>query len=408
MRQAAKTVIHTRQTFYDEVSRLSLTSNFMASVSGRLLADDPIAAEAITRSNRSNQLHWAAANISHPGEPVPANTDAETLAIARYLVRRGISEAAMVETYRLAQSLSLRFWLKAVYQLTSDPEDMRELFDVSERSITLFLGETISAVHRQMQIERDNLTSGAHPERRAAAMLIVDGAPLDPDLAEQKLGYQLDQGHTAAIIWSNESTTNLADLDQTAELLIHTTHGRRALSVLASADTRWLWLPGANNPDFSAIRSALGQLPGVRVAIGTTAAGIEGFRRSHLDAIETQRMMTQAGSPQQLASFADVQIVALLAADPEQANRFIRHTLGDFEHADPELQLTVLTYIHEQCNASQAAARLFTHRNTLMRRLIQAQALLPRPLESATVHVALALEALQWRDARGRPAGRHR
>jgi DNA-binding PucR family transcriptional regulator len=141
----------------------------------------------------------------------------------------------------------------------------------------------------------------------------------------------------------------------------------------------------------------------VRIAVGSTAAGIEGFRRSHLDAIETQRVMTKAGSTQQIATFADVQIVALLTADPEQAHRFIRHTLGDFEYADPELQQTVLTYIYEQCNASQAAARLFTHRNTLMRRLIQAQALLPRPLEGATVHVALALEAMQWRDARGGP-----
>ncbi len=403
MREAAKIVIHTRQTFYDEVSRLSLTSNLMASVSGNSLADDPIAAEAITRSNRSNQLHWAAANISHPGEPVPANTDAETLAIARYLVRRGISEAAVVETYRLAQSISLRSWMKVARRLTSDPEEVWALFDVSERSITLFLGETISAVHRQMRIEHDNLTSGAHPERRATVMLILDGAPLGRDHAERRLGYQLDQGHTAAIIWGNESTANLADLDQAAELLIHTVHGRRALSVLASADTRWLWLPGTNSPDFSAVTTALGQLPGVRIAVGSTAAGIEGFRRSHLDAIETQRMMTQAGSTRQIASFADVQIVALLTADPEQANRFIRHTLGDFENADPELQLTVLAYIYEQCNASQAAARLFTHRNTLMRRLIQAQALLPRPLEGATVHVALALEALQWRDARVRP-----
>ncbi|TLH70712.1 transcriptional regulator [Mycolicibacterium aubagnense] len=401
MRQAAKIVIHTRQTFYDEVSRLSLTSNLMASVSGHSLADDPIAAEAITRSNRSNQLHWAAANISHPGEPVPANTDAETLAIARYLVRRGISEAAMVETYRLAQSISLQSWMKVVYRLTSDPEDMRELFEVSERSITMFLGETISAVHRQMRIERDNLTSEAHPERRATVMLILDGAPLGRDDAERQLGYQLDQGHTAAIIWGNESAANLADLDQAAELLIHTVHGSRTLSVLASADTRWLWLPGANNPDFSGITTALGQLPGVRIAVGSTAAGIEGFRRSHLDAIETQRVMTKAGSTQQIASFADVQIVALLTADPEQANRFIRHTLGDFEYADPELQQTVLAYIYEQCNASQAAARLFTHRNTLMRRLIQAEALLPRPLDGATVHVALALEALQWRDAGG-------
>jgi hypothetical protein len=42
MRRAAKIVVHTGQTFYDEVSRLSLTSSLMASVSGNSLADDPI------------------------------------------------------------------------------------------------------------------------------------------------------------------------------------------------------------------------------------------------------------------------------------------------------------------------------------------------------------------------------
>ncbi|WP_412175202.1 helix-turn-helix domain-containing protein [Kitasatospora griseola] len=33
----------------------------------------------------------------------------------------------------------------------------------------------------------------------------------------------------------------------------------------------------------------------------------------------------------------------------------------------------------QQCNATRAATRLFTHRNTLLRRLAHADALLPRP-----------------------------
>ncbi|MBN4668593.1 PucR family transcriptional regulator, partial [Pandoraea nosoerga] len=40
---------------------------------------------------------------------------------------------------------------------------------------------------------------------------------------------------------------------------------------------------------------------------------------------------------------------------------------------------------------------LHTHRNTFLRRLESAQRLLPRPLDHTSVHVAVALEALQWR-----------
>ena len=397
MCQAAKRVVHTGQAWYDEADRYSLTSGLLQSVVGEPVANDPIVAEAIARSNRSNQLHWAAANISHPGQPVSANTDPETLAIARYFVRRGLSEAAVVETYRRAQSFSLRSWIRIAFQLTSDADEMRELFEVSERSITTFLSETILAVHHQMRIERDNLTRGTYAERRETTMLILDGAPLSRRRAETRLGYQLEQSHIAAIVWGSESTANLSHLDLAVELLLQTVRGKPSLSVLASEDTRWVWLPAADNPDFSRVAAAITRLPGVRIAIGSTAIGVEGFRRSHLDAVTTQGLMTKAGPSQQIATFSDVQFIALITTDPEQVNRFIKHTLGDFQYADPELQRTVQIYIEEQCNASQAAARLFTHRNTLMRRLTQARDLLPQPLEKATVHIALALEALHWR-----------
>jgi DNA-binding PucR family transcriptional regulator len=160
-----------------------------------------------------------------------------------------------------------------------------------------------------------------------------------------------------------------------------------------------MWLPGAEGPDLACVASALSQLPGVRIAVGPTAAGIEGFRRSHFDAITTQRMVVRLGSTQRVVSFTDVELIALITADPERADRFIKNTLGDFESADADLQRTVLTFVREQCNASRAAARLFTHRNTLLRRLARADELLPQPLKDTSVHVAVALEALRWRGA---------
>ncbi|MEU0500792.1 helix-turn-helix domain-containing protein [Nocardia sp. NPDC005998] len=56
-------------------------------------------------------------------------------------------------------------------------------------------------------------------------------------------------------------------------------------------------------------------------------------------------------------------------------------------------------YRSERCNTARAAARLYTHRNTLLRRVTRAQELLPRPLDDNVVPIAVALEMLNWRGA---------
>ena len=48
-------------------------------------------------------------------------------------------------------------------------------------------------------------------------------------------------------------------------------------------------------------------------------------------------------------------------------------------------------------NTSRTAERLYTHRNTVLRRLARADELLPCPLAENVVSVAAALEVLRWR-----------
>jgi DNA-binding PucR family transcriptional regulator len=79
------------------------------------------------------------------------------------------------------------------------------------------------------------------------------------------------------------------------------------------------------------------------------------------------------------------------------ADQFIKRTLGKFESASPELRTAVRTFVNEQCNASRAATRLYTHRNTLLRQLSRADELLPRPLAENSVNVAVALDVIHWR-----------
>ena len=358
------------------------------------LAVDPVLNAALRRTTRANLLHWAAANVRDPGAPVPANVGPETLGIARDLVRRGLNESAL-QAYRVGQNVAWQRWMSIAFTLASDPDELRELLDVSARSLFTFVDETLAGVAEQMRIERDELTRGTHAERLETVALILDGAPISRQRAEARLGYNLEQTHTAAVVWSDDPESS--QLERATEALVRAADTHHPLSVIASAATRWVWIPGKAAPDLRRLEEVTDQMPGVRIAVGSTARGIEGFRRSHLDAITTQRMLTRLNSTQRIASFETVQLVSLVTQDPDRADQFIKQTLGELESASPELRAAVLTFINEQCNASRAAARLYTHRNTLLRRLSRAEQLLPRPLDENSVHVAVALEMVHWR-----------
>ena len=81
----------------------------------------------------------------------------------------------------------------------------------------------------------------------------------------------------------------------------------------------------------------------------------------------------------------------------EDTAAFVDDTLGEFAHAEAALLDTVRTWISLQCNTSRTAEALYTHRNTVIRRLARADDLLPRPLDESLLDVGVALEVLRWR-----------
>ncbi|NMO15669.1 PucR family transcriptional regulator [Pyxidicoccus fallax] len=391
IRRGAERALNAPPEWLEELDAATLSTEHM-----RAIADDPVLAAAARRTNRANLLHWAAANIQDPGAPVPANLGPEPLAIARDLVRRGMNESAL-HTYRTGQNAAWLRWMSIAFELTSDPDELRELLDVTARSISAFIEATVAGISAQMDAERDELTRGTHAERREVVSLLLDGAPIQPQNASRRLGYELDQVHRAAVIWSDAAESDLGALEGAADALARAARVQRPLSVVASAATLWVWVPGGAEPDLEQVGLALQQTPSVRMAIGSTGRGVEGFRRSHLDALTTQRMVARLGSERRIVSFDDVRLVSLVTQDAEGADQFVKHTLGELESADPELRRALLTFLNEGCNASRTAERLHTHRNTLLRRLSRAEELLPRPLEHQRVQVAVALEVLRWR-----------
>lgn len=390
IRQGVGIVLNLPSEWLDELDAATMVANPST-------AGDPDLVAATSRTNRSNLMHWAAANLRNPGAPVSANLGPEPMGIARDLVRRGF-DALALDAYRMGQNVAWRRWMDIAFGLTSDPAELHELLDVTAHSISSFVDATIAGISDQIEKERDELTRGTHAERREVVALILDGAPITVERAESRLGYRLRGPHTAAVIWTDDSEGDLSLLDRAVEVFGHAARTLRPLAVIASTGTRWAWVPG-RSLDVGRLRDEVGALPGVRIAVGPLESDMEGFRRSHLDAITTQRMLARLRSRQRVALFGEVELVALITHDPDRADEFIKHTLGALESAPAELQSTVLAFVNAQCNASRAAEQLFTHRNTLLRRLARADELLPRPLEENSVHVAVALEALRWRGA---------
>lgn len=390
MRQGAERVLKAPPEWLDELDRASFERERMKDV-----AEDPVLAAAIRRTNRANVIHWAAVNVREPGAPVPPNLGPEPLAIARDLVRRGLRESAL-DGYRVGQNLAWMRWMEIAFQLTHDPHELRALLELASRSIAWFIDATISGIAAHMEAERDELTRGTHAERREVVALLLQGAPISVASASQRLGYALDQKHRAAVIWSEQLDSDLRALESAADALAHTVDAGPPLIVLASAATLWAWLPGSTSPDLKQLRAALQQQRNVHVAIGSLGRGVEGFRRSHLDALTTQRMLTRLQSHERVASFDEVRLVSLATQDAEGAQAFVEHTLGDLAAASPELQSALWTFLRAGCNASRAAELLHTHRNTLLRRLTRAESLLPRPLDGEYANVAVALDVLRW------------
>lgn len=390
IRQCAQIVVNPRPEWLDELDRAVLAAS-------PAIASDPELAAAVSASNRANLYFWGTANVRDPGAPVPPNTGPEPLSIARELVRRGVN-AFPLDAYRVGEGVAWRRLMEIAFELTSDPDELHELLDTCSRSISGFVDATLTGIATQIELERDELTRGTHAERRETVALLLDGAPIPRERAEGRLGYALTGTHTAAVVWSERPGGDLSRLDRVAEAIGRAAGASRPLSVPASTATRWVWAPGP--VDAGSLDTAIGDSADVRIAIGPAAEGLDGFRRSYFDAITTQQMMARLHSPQQIAWFADIELVALITADPDRAAAFVTRSLGEFESADAELQQTVRVFIGEQCNASRAAARLFLHRNTLLRRLARADQLLPRRLAESSVNVAAALDVLRWHGSR--------
>ncbi|MCP2281053.1 PucR family transcriptional regulator [Nocardia amikacinitolerans] len=358
------------------------------------LSTQPRLMEALRAAVRANFAHWATANIKAPGMPVTANLGPENVDLARDVVRHGF-DSAIFASFHAAQNAAVQLWTVKAFEVTRDPDELQELLDAVVRSIFAYIDDTHAALNAMVDDERGQFADVDHAARMEAVGLILEGAPIGVRRASQRLRYELDRHHLAAIVWSEGDSRDPGQLERAVTALVQATGATRPLTILTGPTTMWVWISMATEFQVGEIREVLAVEHWTRMAIGTPGSGLAGFRRSHLDALVTQRIMRSFPPETRIATYDEIEVVALATADMDRAIEFVSRTLGPLVTADRDLRETLRIYLREGLSTTQTAKALYAHRNTIINRLDRARALLPHGLEQRTLQIALALEMAQ-------------
>jgi DNA-binding PucR family transcriptional regulator len=376
-----------------------------------LAADATIAAET-RASSRANLMRWLTVMANHPGQPVSGDVPPEALDLARSLVRRGIELDVLLQAYRRGQNVAWRRWMETAAATVTHGPGLIDLLDVSSELMFAYVDQVLGRVLAQVQTEREELLGGALARRTATVRLILDGAPVDDNRASTQLGYDLGRRHTAVVLWADPPGQVQGALERAATALARAVGAGRPLMLPAGTSAMWAWLGTDADPDEAALRSAMAEAdPHVRAVTGPTRSGMTGFRRSHAAALVAQGLVAGGGTDR-LTTHREVEVVVLAGRDLEQVVEFVRGALGALADDDPaaaRLRETVRVHLEEGEHAPRAAARLNTHRNTVLHRVARAEELLGHPIAGRRLAIALALELVNRLGAQAlgspRPAG---
>ncbi|MDF5808103.1 helix-turn-helix domain-containing protein [Pseudomonas aeruginosa] len=300
---------------------------------------------------------------------------ADMVDTARELARRGLSELLM-NVARSTQNTAWELWMKMAFNLTQDPRVLEEFLEVSSRSISEFIDSNMRVVTRSSSKKRAPRPMTTRSTNEAWSVGCSRAGMWIRSNSARRLGYSLFQSTTPA--WSGaKARTPRSAFWRMCAYLAQLTGTAAPLIVFAGPATLWVWSHAAKPLDLNLLQGIALRFSGIRAAIGSPGTGVNGFRRSHLEALTTQRLMGRLAGAPAVATIDQVRMVSLMTQDDRAARQFVLSTLGRLATEPSVLQRSADAFLANGCNVTQTAEALGTHRNTLLRRLERAQDLLP-------------------------------
>jgi DNA-binding PucR family transcriptional regulator len=322
---------------------------------------------------------------------------------ARRLAQRGVAPIALVRAYRLGQQQVLGW---AFDELARDADQAvalaagRIIVDTTFRYIDRISEQVVSAY----ESERVRWLANRNTVRKAMIEELVRGDPVDLAVAEAALSHRLRQNHVGVVLWSTSKSTGDEDLRQLERLLQQAASASgcsgQPLFVPRDRSTAWGWIPLGRSRAPIAVEGDAD--PNHWIAVGSAAAGPDGFRITHLEALRAQQVALAARDrAPQVTAFTDPQVrtAAMMAADLEGTSRLVWNALGplaaDTESAARSRE-TLLVFLEEKGSYLATAERIHLHKNTVKYRVDKALEERGRPLDDERLELELALVACRW------------
>jgi DNA-binding PucR family transcriptional regulator len=324
-------------------------------------------------------------------DPCGAVVPSEALAYAKEFVRRGLSFELLQRAYRIGQRTLTSRWLEHLRGAAADTDH----FATALGYFNDWLFAYIETIERQLTVfymrEREQWLRGAAAMRAETVRALLDAGPVDATALGRRLGYELEREHVAFLVWSDDEAEDgqelFAELERVAAAVAAALDARGVLTVMhGRALAGWA---GAGAGASLAYRPR----DPIRVGIGSRAHGVEGFRRSHEEALLVRRVAALARS-RGVTRFADVSLDALMSHDLEEARRFVAAELGPLsgdDDATRRLSSTLRVFLEEGASFVRAARRLGVHENTVTYRVRRAEELLGHRVVERQLELRAAL-----------------
>jgi DNA-binding PucR family transcriptional regulator len=264
-----------------------------------------------------------------------------------------------------------------------------------------YVDAALCLVEEVYSTERDRWMRSAAASQAETVSTILAGRPIDADVATRRLRHDVGRIHIAAIAWLDtheEGRNTQAMLEAAIRDLAAMVGNQRPLVQPLGILSVAAWISSHSDVPskvLDELRFRIATAPGVRVAIGEPARGLPGFRTSHCEALEAQRVAVLAGRPVgSVTRYLNVSLRAIATVDLAQSCAFVRSELGPLA-ADDEttrrLAATLRAYLDENCSRGRTARRLHIHENTVAYRIRQVEEILGRSLEKRTLELRTAL-----------------
>jgi hypothetical protein len=334
-----------------------------------------------------------------PPQPAGASTD-ETREGCREFARRGIPLDRVLRGVRLGHARLAHDLGAAIEEHVPADRRVAELREVNGL-LFAYTDAHSSQMAEEYIAERDRWRGSDEAARRAVIDELLAGHKIDTQDATRCLRYDVGRTHVAAVLRCDRAEAGLPAperLQRTATAMARAVGAAGMLLTPNTDTTAWVWLglPGDETASpAEKLRTGVEPPPGVYAALGPAAPGPQGMRRSHLAALQAERIAVHAGSGW-LCDYRDVRLVALATAEPEHARWFVQEVLGPLASDGArmrELRETLRVYLAEEHGLRTAADRLHVARNTVTYRVKRAEELLPTANDAGnSLELRLALE----------------